>query len=77
MTIWGALAGMIVGAETVIMWANAGLSDFLYEIIPGFAASLLSGYIVSILTRAPSQAVADQCKDYQDTMSQRRLKGGG
>lgn len=66
----GALAGMIVGAATVIIWANAGLSGFLYEIIPGFAASLLSVYIVSVLTQAPSQDVTDQFKDYQDTMSQ-------
>ncbi len=66
----GALAGMIVGAATVIIWANAGLSDFLYEIIPGFAASLLTVFIVSVLTQAPSQAVEDQFKDYQDTMSQ-------
>lgn len=66
----GALAGMIVGAATVIIWANAGLSDFLYEMIPGFAASLLSVFFVSILTQAPSQAVTDQFNDYQDTMSQ-------
>ncbi|WP_452248101.1 sodium:solute symporter family transporter, partial [Kribbella sp. NPDC055071] len=70
MTKWGALAGMIVGAATVIIWANAGLSDFLYEMIPGFAASLLSVFFVSILTQAPSQAVTDQFNDYQDTMSQ-------
>ncbi|MDF1512054.1 sodium:proline symporter, partial [Robertmurraya sp. DFI.2.37] len=36
MTRWGALAGMVVGAATVIIWANVGLSKTLYEMIPGF-----------------------------------------
>ncbi|PMY01035.1 sodium:proline symporter, partial [Pseudomonas sp. MPR-R5A] len=33
MTSWGALAGMIFGAATVIIWSAVGLSDTLYEII--------------------------------------------
>ncbi|MBG9917533.1 proline:sodium symporter PutP [Bacillus sonorensis] len=60
MTKWGALAGIVVGAVTVVIWAAAGLSDFLYEMIPGFAASLLSVYAASILTSKPNQKVAEQ-----------------
>lgn len=56
----GALAGIVVGAVTVVIWAAAGLSDFLYEMIPGFAASLLSVYAASILTSKPNQKVAEQ-----------------
>lgn len=66
----GALAGMIAGAITVIIWANAGLSDFLYEIIPGFAVSLAAVFVVSLLTQAPSKDVTDQFHDYRDTLSQ-------
>lgn len=60
MTKWGALAGIIAGAVTVVIWAAAGLSGFLYEMIPGFAVSLLSVYVVSIVTSKPNQHVADQ-----------------
>ncbi len=35
MTRNGALAGMIIGAVTVIVWKQYGWLD-LYEIIPGF-----------------------------------------
>ncbi|WP_076983219.1 sodium/proline symporter PutP [Bacillus amyloliquefaciens] len=70
MTKWGALAGMIAGAITVIIWANAGLSGFLYEIIPGFAVSLAAVFVVSLLTQAPSKDVTDQFHEYRDTLSQ-------
>ncbi|WP_018395567.1 sodium/proline symporter PutP [Bacillus sp. 37MA] len=52
MTKWGALAGMVTGAATIIIWSNVlHLSDTLYEIIPGFAVSLLAIVIVSLMTK--------------------------
>ena len=51
----GAIAGMIAGSGTVIVWKNvAALSGFLYELIPGFVASLVVILIVSLLTKPPS-----------------------
>jgi len=60
MTKWGALAGMVVGGLTVIIWINAGLSAFLYEMIPGFGLSFLSVIIVSKLTAKSSKAINDE-----------------
>ncbi|MBM7649626.1 sodium/proline symporter [Bacillus ectoiniformans] len=60
MTKWGALAGMVVGAATVIIWSQAGLSDIIYEIVPGFAASLLAVVVVSLVTAPPSAATSEQ-----------------
>ena len=52
MTKWGALAGMISGAATVIIWTQFKfLKEFLYEMIPGFTISLLVIVIVSLLTQ--------------------------
>ncbi|WZY01886.1 sodium/proline symporter PutP [Bacillus sp. FSL W7-1360] len=51
MTKWGALAGMVVGAVTVIAWVFAGLDKQLYEIVPGFIASSVAIYIVSLCTK--------------------------
>ncbi len=47
----GALAGMIVGAATVILWKQSGSA--LYEIIPGFIAAMIAIVVVSLLTHEP------------------------
>ncbi|WP_439742683.1 sodium/proline symporter PutP [Bacillus pseudomycoides] len=67
MTKWGALAGMIAGAATVITWTQFKfLKDFLYEMIPGFTASLLAIVIVSLLTK-PSKEVEKQFEEFEKT----------
>ncbi|MBB3102228.1 sodium/proline symporter PutP [Azomonas macrocytogenes] len=59
MTRNGALAGMLVGAVTVVVWKSfIGLG--LYEIIPGFALASLAILGVSLLDKAPPAAV-QQC----------------
>ncbi|MGG3572533.1 sodium/proline symporter PutP [Bacillus gobiensis] len=68
MTAWGALSGMVTGALTVIIWANTGLSDVLYEIIPGFAVSLLFIFIVSLLTSNPSAEVEKDFETYKGAL---------
>lgn len=66
MNKWGALAGMIAGAVTVIVWTRFDvLKDFLYEMVPGFAASLLAIIIVSRLTAKPSREVEAQFDEYE------------
>jgi sodium/proline symporter len=53
----GAVAGILTGAAVDILWL-AFLKDFgLYEIIPGFLASLVVAIVVSLATKAPSDAV--------------------
>ncbi|MGM8932172.1 sodium/proline symporter PutP [Salinicola halophyticus] len=53
----GAIAGMVVGALTVIIWISLGWSNaFLggpgvYEIIPGFIASFIAILVVSSMTK--------------------------
>ncbi|KAA0018718.1 sodium/proline symporter PutP [Salinicola corii] len=61
MNQWGALAGIIVGGVTVIVWSalHGGLFD-LYEILPGFLFSLIAIVVVSLATAAPHDAVTRQ-----------------
>ncbi|KEK22224.1 sodium/proline symporter PutP [Bacillus gaemokensis] len=67
MTKWGALAGMIAGAATVITWTQFKfLTKFLYEMIPGFTVSLLAIIIVSLLTK-PSKEVEKQFEEFEKT----------
>ncbi|MGG1663719.1 sodium/proline symporter PutP [Brevibacillus sp. NRS-1366] len=69
MNKWGALAGMIAGALTVIIWTRFDvLKDFLYEMVPGFAISLLAIVIISNLTSKPSKEVAAQFDKYKKIM---------
>ncbi|WP_417661350.1 sodium/proline symporter PutP [Pseudomonas sp.] len=67
MTRNGALAGMLVGAITVIVWKNyIGLG--LYEIIPGFILATLAIVVFSLLDKEPSATMqkrfADAEKEY-------------
>ena len=58
MNHYGALAGIIVGGLTVVIWKqlSGGLFD-LYEIVPGFIFSMLSIVVISLLTHSPEEAV--------------------
>lgn len=66
MNKWGALAGMIAGAATVIIWTQFDvLKNNLYEIVPGFVVSLIAIYAVSLLTPAPSKKTQEQFDQYK------------
>jgi sodium/proline symporter len=58
MNRYSALAGIVVGGLTVVIWKqlSGGLFD-LYEIVPGFIFSMLSIVVISMLTPAPEKAV--------------------
>lgn len=61
----GAFAGIISGALTVIIWdyipcvggATPGSATGLYSLLPGFVISLLAIFIVSLVTKAPSDEI--------------------
>lgn len=60
MTRAGALAGMVVGAVTVIAWKLVAVEIYhsgWYEMIPGFAAACAAIVLVSLLSPAPSREV--------------------
>ena len=59
MTKNGALAGIIVGGLTVLIWKQFAWFG-LYEIVPGFIFSLLAIYIVSKLDKEPCQEIQDE-----------------
>lgn len=66
MTKWGALAGMITGAATVIIWTQFPSLKEVYEMIPGFAASLIAIVVVSLLTPQPEAGVQSQFEKYKN-----------
>ena len=54
----GALAGMVTGAATVLIWNHFGWFG-LYEILPGFVFATAAIVGVSLLDKAPSKSVND------------------
>ncbi len=58
MTRNGALAGMLTGAVTVLVWKQFAWFG-LYEMVPGFAFACIAIYVVSVLDAKPSDAVLD------------------
>ena len=64
MTFAGALAGILTGAITVLVWIyapvladGATLSSLVYEILPGVIISTISIVVVSKLTPAPADEI--------------------
>ncbi|WP_012068798.1 sodium/proline symporter PutP [Marinomonas sp.] len=68
----GALAGIIIGGVTVVVWKQltGGIFD-LYEIVPGFLFSTIAIFAVSLATGAPEESVTESFDEYEkalDTM---------
>ncbi len=58
MTRNGALAGMLLGAGTVLLWKEVVVNRMgseVYEIIPGFIVATVAIVVVSLLGRGPSR----------------------
>ena len=68
----GAIAGMVAGFVTAIVWVVAFKSRALdlYEMIPGFAAAWIATIVVSLMTQPPPGAV-DEFDDVR-----RAVRGG-
>ncbi|WP_375057333.1 sodium/proline symporter PutP [Zobellella sp. DQSA1] len=65
----GALAGVLVGGLTVVVWKqlNGGIFD-IYEIVPGFILAAIAIVAVSKLTGAPAASVAQTFDNYEKSL---------
>lgn len=64
MNFTGALAGMVAGTATVLIWIYAPFtiagqtpSAFIYEIVPGFVVASVAIVVASLLTAPPSNTI--------------------
>ncbi len=66
----GAIAGMITGAVTVLVWHNLikplGGVFGIYELLPAFLLGCLAIVVVSLLSKEPSQEIYDEFDHYMD-----------
>ncbi len=55
----GAIAGIIGGGITVVVWHNiSALSGMIYEIVPGFIVCLILAVVVSLVTKKDEEVLA-------------------
>lgn len=69
----GAIAGIILGTVTVIVWKQLAIYGgifTLYEMVPGFIVSSLGIIIVSLLGNPPEQAILDDYEIFTQRMKQ-------
>ncbi|WP_163560937.1 sodium/proline symporter PutP [Halomonas sp. NO4] len=68
MNQWGALAGIVVGGVTVVLWAEAsgGIFD-LYEIVPGVIFAYIAIVAVSLATEEPNLRVTADFDTFDET----------
>jgi len=55
-----ALAGMVTGTVVLILWKLIGLSDGIYEIVPGFAANCLTILMVNFVIGQKDESVLEE-----------------
>jgi sodium/proline symporter len=61
----GALAGILSGGITVLIWRNLIKEHInLYEILPAFIVSLVFIFTVSILTQEPTEDVKKEFDEF-------------
>lgn len=65
----GALAGVVIGGVTVVVWKqlSGGIFD-LYEIVPGFILAALSIIVVSKATGGAKPSVMEKFDDYEQSL---------
>ncbi|QKS70443.1 sodium/proline symporter PutP [Paenalkalicoccus suaedae] len=71
MTKWGALAGMIVGGATVMLWGflpETFALAALYELVPGFIFAWIAVYVVSLASGAPEKTVTDTFDKFKESL---------
>ncbi|MDI6600505.1 MAG: hypothetical protein QME46_01825 [Thermoanaerobacteraceae bacterium] len=59
---------MIVGMFTILIWYNSSLSQWLYELVPGFAFSIIALVVVSFITGGSDKETAVSFTKYLESI---------
>lgn len=71
-TTWqSALAGMVTGTVVLVLWKQVGLSDTMYEIVPGFIANCLTIFLVNLFIGQKDEGVL---KEFDDVIKTCRVR---
>jgi sodium/proline symporter len=60
-TTWqSALAGMVTGTVVIVLWKQVGLSERMYEIVPGFIANSLTIFLINLFIDQKDKAILQE-----------------
>jgi sodium/proline symporter len=63
-TTWqSALAGMVTGTVVLVLWKQIGLSDKMYEIVPGFIANCLTIFLINFFLIQKNHTILQEFDD--------------
>lgn len=70
MNFLGALAGIVVGGVTIVVWKQLSGGWFdMYEIVPGIILATIAIVVVSLLTKEPSKTMLSKHQEMKDKLS--------
>ena len=64
----GAVASILTGLIVVIVWFYSGLSNYLFEVFPGWAASTLVLFLVSKATGGATEEITQDYESYKNDL---------
>jgi sodium/proline symporter len=71
-TTWqSALAAMVIGTVVLILWKQTGLSDKMYEIVPGFIAGSLTIFLINLFIPQKDTTIL---QEFEDVLAQIKNK---
>lgn len=70
----GAITSIVVGLTTVIVWYYSGLSEYLYEAIPGIALSTITILLVSKATGGADASMKEAFEKYLNKLEENKEK---
>jgi sodium/proline symporter len=63
-TTWqSVLAGMVTGTVVLVLWKQVGLSDKMYEIVPGFIANCLTIILINLFISQKDQTILSEFEE--------------
>jgi sodium/proline symporter len=77
-TTWlSALLGMVTGTVTLVAWKWVGLSDLMYEIVPGFLANSLVILVLNYVVQQKDARVLQEFDEVAAEFRAARMKAAG
>lgn len=70
----GAIACIICGFLTVVIWFMTGMSTYLFEVFPGFLVGTVALFVVSKATGGANAEITEGYKRYQELWKQANVK---
>ena len=71
-TSWqAALSGMVAGTVVLVVWKQTGLSDIMYEIVPGFLCNCVTIVVVNMIAGQKNEKVVKEYDEVNEIISRR------